>query len=216
MCYQRLRELERIFADRYGSRLPDNDAGRDVLFIAAHHIAQADEPEDTRRANIRSWSLLWCPWLDEEECAALVARVIAKPIRWGAKTLGWRLRLMDADRTRLAVTTIAPIDCTKAARAKRSEQRHNAKKREDRKNTRAGRPVPVSRSKPWESEGISRATWYRRRKNEPVRQNPAKADRNTIIASADTSLRPAKPPTPRPDRAPIQSFTGRARKKLGR
>jgi hypothetical protein len=35
----RMRELERIFARRYGRLLPDHDAGRDDLIVAAHHIA---------------------------------------------------------------------------------------------------------------------------------------------------------------------------------
>jgi hypothetical protein len=52
-CYLRLRQLERIYADRYGPTLPGNRAGRDALFVAAQHIAQADETEGVRRSSMR-------------------------------------------------------------------------------------------------------------------------------------------------------------------
>src|ERR1700684_492027 len=59
-CYLRLRELERLYGDRYGPTLPDDDAGRDELFIAAQHIAQGGDSESGH--HIRAWALLWCPW----------------------------------------------------------------------------------------------------------------------------------------------------------
>ena len=207
-CYLRLRQLERIYADRHGASLPDDRAGHDALFVALHHIAQADEPEDVRRSNMLAWSMLWCPWFDEEECAAAIARVLADPVKWSANTLGWRLRLMDADRTRLKVTTIAPIDCTKTERAQRSKERRNATKRAQRA---AKRPISAACSKPWELEGISRATWYRRGRNETVRQIPAEADRATSNASADNSLTGANPPPPNTAAAAIPFFTPRGR-----
>jgi hypothetical protein len=39
MAHFRLPELERIYADRWGPVLPDDDAGRSDLFIAFNHIA---------------------------------------------------------------------------------------------------------------------------------------------------------------------------------
>ena len=45
----RMRELERLFARRYGRLLPDDDAGRDDLIVAAHHIAfEAAEAVDVQ------------------------------------------------------------------------------------------------------------------------------------------------------------------------
>lgn len=38
----RLRELERLFEDRWGDHLPDDDSGRDDLILAAHHIGRRD------------------------------------------------------------------------------------------------------------------------------------------------------------------------------
>jgi hypothetical protein len=53
----RLRQLERIHADRYGRKLPDDDAGRDELNIAAMHIADGGLPEQ----HIPAWASLWAP-----------------------------------------------------------------------------------------------------------------------------------------------------------
>ena len=38
-AYFRLTELERLFTSRYGSILPDDEAGRGDLFVAFNHIA---------------------------------------------------------------------------------------------------------------------------------------------------------------------------------
>lgn len=56
----RLRELERLFATRYGRTLPDDGAGRDDLFIAAGIIAGAN-PEGDVAGCIVAWLAMWCP-----------------------------------------------------------------------------------------------------------------------------------------------------------
>jgi hypothetical protein len=158
-CYLRLCQLERLFVDRYGSTLPDDDAGRDDLYIAATHIAQNPRSAE----HIKDWAFLWAPWISDEEIAALIARVLAHPVRFCAGTLGWRLRLTDAVRTRLEITTIAPIDCTKAARAQRTKERKAAGRKARRDADRAARPAPAAPTKPWEAAGISRRAWYYRK-----------------------------------------------------
>src|SRR5829696_4086328 len=56
----RLRDLEAVFHAYYGSKLPDDDAGREDLFIAAHHIAHlCGEIEE----HIVAWAQIWAPWL---------------------------------------------------------------------------------------------------------------------------------------------------------
>jgi hypothetical protein len=50
----RLRELERIFSSRYGATHPDDDAGRDDLFLAAHHIREVG-------GDFVKWAPLWAP-----------------------------------------------------------------------------------------------------------------------------------------------------------
>jgi len=162
----RLRELERLFAHRWGNTLPDDDAGRDDLLVAAHHIAQAyGNPTE----HIPAWVREWAPWLSDSACAALVAKVEANPLKWTADKLAWRVRLTDAERTALKITTIGAIDCGKVARQERRHQRNNEAKTARRREGGAVRRseyegVSASRERPWEAVGMSRATWYRRGK----------------------------------------------------
>lgn len=162
----RLRELERLFAHRWGNTLPDDDAGRDDLLVAAHHIAQAyGNPTE----HIPAWVREWAPWLSDSACAALVAKVEANPLKWTADKLAWRVRLTDAERTALKITTIGAIDCGKVARQERRHRRNNeaktARRREGGAVDRSKyEDASASRERPWEALGMSRATWYRRGK----------------------------------------------------
>jgi hypothetical protein len=152
--------------------------------------------------------------MGEDECTALINRVLAKPLRWTADTLAWRIGLTDATRTLLKITTIGATDCNKAQRAERRRQ-------QDASAHRARRAARHRRGQgqPWELQGISRATWYRRGKpagRETVRQNPSTADRavyavdgNRLTAAARPGLwlqfcgaarlKPRKPGRPKPN-----------------
>jgi IstB-like ATP binding protein len=147
----RLREIERLLQRRHGrALLPDDDDGRDSLELVAHHVAHLGGEVEN---HITAWAARWCPWLPQHEAAALAERVAAHPQKFKAATLGWRLRLTEIERAALAITTIRAFNVTDEQMAERRRQRD-----------RAGRPEPVSRAKPWENEGVSRATWYRRRR----------------------------------------------------
>lgn len=167
IAYFRLCELERIFASRYGQILPDDDAGRCDLRFAFHHIAH--HTGDVVGKMVR-WSRRWAPWLPPTG-ARLIAKDIAEnPRRWKAATLGWALRLTYAERQRLRIKTIAAIDMTKAEAKRLREQRKVERNREKRRQDgimprQEYQTTSLSRTKPWEAEGISRATWYRRRKH---------------------------------------------------
>jgi Toprim domain len=52
----RLKELARLFRDRYGHELLDDDAGRDDTFIATNHLESGVDAEH----RIRRWLSLWC------------------------------------------------------------------------------------------------------------------------------------------------------------
>ncbi|WP_369723087.1 hypothetical protein AB8Z38_03100 [Bradyrhizobium sp. LLZ17] len=155
-------EIQRILADRYGRELPDDDAGRDDAFVMVNALAW--RPNAQRR--IPSWLSLWAPWMPADEVQALTAKLIAKPYRWGPDTIGKRLNLMDVDRTRLKITTIGGVDVGKAERLarrkQRARQREEQRRRANGSKTRAEYEAQsVSRSKPWEALGMSRARWYR-------------------------------------------------------
>lgn len=162
----RIRELERVFSARYGAELPDDDAGRDDLKIAAHHIVHLG-PDAER--HIIAWAALWCPWLSRPEATALAVRTIANPIKFTADVLAWRLRLTAAERNQLAITTIGAVDQNKEQRAEAQKQRRREAERTRRRargaQARVEFEAPSAEAwRPWEAEGISRATWYRRRK----------------------------------------------------
>jgi hypothetical protein len=158
MAHFRLPELERIYADRYGPVLPDDDAGRSDLFIAFNHIANMTGDVMARMV---AWARMWAPWMGEAEVQWRAARAAQQPLRWKADTLGKLLRLTDADRQRLRIKTIGACDVSKAERVRRVNERRNAKRQ---KQTREGYLAAntASRAEPWKAEGISRAKWYRR------------------------------------------------------
>jgi len=119
-----------------------------------------------------TWLATRAPWLTADEAAELLADAIAKPLRYKADTLGARLGLTAAERDKLAIRTIGAIDLPKAERATRRRDKDRQRKHQARRKAGAKpRPVmeagSINRAKPWLIEGVSRATWYRRRDPNP-------------------------------------------------
>lgn len=159
----RLNDLAKIFRARYGNVLPNDDAGRDDLLVAVHHLASLAHP----RGHIAKWLDLWAPWLTLAEHKQIIGEALASPQKWKADALAWRMRLTKEDRRMLGVTTIGAIDENKAARTKRRrhldrQRKENARRAQGIKPRREYEGKSVSAAKPWEAEGISRRTWYRR------------------------------------------------------
>ena len=169
MAALRCAELNRLWTDRYGAVLPDDDAGKDDARIMAHHLALMSGDQ---RRRISSWIDSWAPWMSPDEVAALIGSVLAKPLRWRADTLGKRLNLTEANRSRLGITTIGAADMTNAERDAARMARKRKAKRQGRRDQ-GVKPraeyeqQSLSRAKPWEAEGCSRATWYRRQRCGP-------------------------------------------------
>jgi hypothetical protein len=144
-----------------------NRDGRQAAFLMAHALAWR---QDAHR-RIPAWLSLWAPWMND--APELTAKVLSKPLRWSADKLGAKLGLTDADRTRLKIFTIGAIDCSKAQRGRRrtkaKENRRVAKRRAAGAVARAEYEAEsLSKTKPWETLGISRRTWERRRAKNPV------------------------------------------------
>jgi hypothetical protein len=127
----RIAQLRRLFTARYGRTLPDDDAGRDDAFIMACHLVM--RPEADRR--IPAWLSLWAPWMPQDEVRAFTTKIIAKPLRWRADTLGKRLSLIEAERSRLKITTIGAVDLTKEQRKARRRMRDRLIKEARRRST---------------------------------------------------------------------------------
>lgn len=165
----RVAELSRLFTRRYGEILPDDDAGRDDAQIMVHHLAAlTGDP----RPKVMGFIELRCPWMPIAEAKAMLVETIAKPRRWRADKLAWRLRLTHADRATLKITTIGSIDVPKSARYHQREER-KAKAKRQRRRAAGARPreqyeaASISRAKPWTALGMSRAAWYRAGKPAP-------------------------------------------------
>ena len=160
----RMRELERLFDDRWGPMLPDDDSGRDDLFVAAHHLAQFGDPHQ----HIPAWARERASWLSDAACTALIERVIRKPRKWGAKALGRKMRLTQEERKRLKITTFRAFDVSdddmKANRDASEKERLSARRRKAGAVDRAEwlEAHSAARNKPWEALGVSRSTYYRR------------------------------------------------------
>lgn len=153
----RLADLTRYLDDRFGKMsVPESDEGLECTRIVAHHLGGlTDAP---RRISL--WISVCVPWLPIPERERLISEVREKRLRWSADKLGWKLRLTDATRTRLGITTIGAIDCNR-------DQRKARRKAKQREYDRLRRPKAPKAAKPWLVLGISRAHWYRLGKPRP-------------------------------------------------
>jgi hypothetical protein len=139
--------------------------------------------------NIVRYADRWCPWMGDDELAVLVRRVLARPYRWRGDTLGEKIGLIDAVRTKLRITTIGAIDVPKPERERRRRERWNAKRR---KLTREQYLADtITKAEPWKAEGVSRATWYRRRETGPRQQTALRKVTHTCLTPTP---KPAAPP----------------------
>jgi hypothetical protein len=181
ICRKRLRELEALYARRYGEFLPCDDAGIDDLRIAAHHIAHMrGEALD----HIVAWAAEWMPDLPRERAEALARDVLFEPVKFKAATLGWRLRLTEEERTALGITTIRPFGITDAdmkERQKAKARDRDARRRQRKRESQPAKPPPLAETRPWEVLGMSRATWYRGGK-------PVPPERETKAAAQQVDL----------------------------
>ena len=163
----RLGNLRKLFRDRYGPTLPDDDAGREDLRELLLPISVSANADIKMPKAIE----VWAPWMQQQEAIALIDDINRTPRRQRmptAKQLGKRLRVTNSERERLKLWTIAASDLTaqevlawrrtKAkARMRRLRQLHGRKPRAEYE------AASLSRTKPWLALGISRRTWYRHR-----------------------------------------------------
>jgi hypothetical protein len=122
----------------------------------------------------------WAPWMPAEESEAYVTHVWGLDIYERTPTaveLGRRLGLTNAEREALKLWPFLPIDRTADEIAESAKARRNNRRREKARasgiRTRAAYLAELeNKPKPWITEGISRATYYRRRKRDEVRRGP--------------------------------------------
>jgi hypothetical protein len=141
------------------------------------------------------------------EAEALAEKVAAAPYKYKADTLGSRLRLTDTERTALHITTIRAVNVSAVEMAARRKQRDRERKRVARLRRRVTTPEPASRSRPWQVSGISRATWYRRRKVQDTESETKSVRSRVLSIAADAFCLTV--PTVRLERYPSAGVTPR-------
>lgn len=134
MAAIRLAELQRWLSDQIGQgvELEASQRSEGIARIFVHHfVVLAD---GTRKA--AEWLATYCPWIETQDREHMITEANYCPIKWTADKLAWKIRLTDAKRTELKITTIGAIDCNKdqrkardrAKRAERERQRRAAKR----------------------------------------------------------------------------------------
>jgi len=189
----RLRELQRLFRSRYGLTLSDDDAGRDDFLLVANQVAHIPGDIEKRVIGLAG---RWAPWMSRTEVEELAKTFSERPpLRYTAVKLGELLNLSDVERTRLRITTIRAVGVTLDHMVQRRRTRDRERKRQTRARKRALQPQPLSKLKPWQARGVSRATWYRWRNQDETKcvrsisKNIA-ADRNCLTSAIAPYQRP--------------------------
>jgi hypothetical protein len=188
---RRLGDLKRVLRSRYGHTLPDDDAGREDLELLLDMVSCVPDARFRMKNIIETWA----QWMSTEESYKLVEHVLRKPdylrkIR--AAQLGEKLNLTYREREALGIRTIRPGDLTPEQFEERRKEKRRAKKRAQKQRARRKAGVKsridsLSRQKPWQQEGISRATWYRKRvTGETVRETGVASHK--LLVSEETEL----------------------------
>ncbi len=102
------RDIVALLESRFGSALPDDDAGMDAAKLLAQHYMRLNvDAERVTRANLR----LWASWLTEKTIARLIkdARKAKTP---SAAKLGKDFRVTEQEVTALGLGTVTAFTVT--------------------------------------------------------------------------------------------------------
>jgi hypothetical protein len=168
---QRVAELKRLFKVRYPLGMPDDDAGHDDLWLMMNAISNYDERV--------AWAGVNAAWLSSAEIDAMAREIGHRPLWLTAREMGDRLGVTEAERTKHKMKTIRAAGMTDEMMKARVQQNDRNRKKAERAAARDARPPTISETKPWLAEGVSRATWHRRRKD--------RAERETKSVQSNTS-----------------------------
>jgi hypothetical protein len=170
ICPRRVKHVDCLFRHLYGGKtytLPDDDAGRDNAYLMLCQLAGC--PHAPRWLRDR-WLKMRCPWMDEDDRRRIFAR---KVLKFSGDTLARRLGVTDALRDKLKIWSLGTCNLSKAERVllAKAKKKVKDKERAEKQRREAGakpraeyEAQSANRTKPWLKEGISKATWYRRKK----------------------------------------------------
>jgi hypothetical protein len=190
-----LGELNRIFRDRYGPEFPDDDAGRDdIELLCKLHALHPTHGREKMKNAIE----VWAPWMKKDEAELIMSDCLvidSRRIRPWPNELRDKIGLSTIDYERLKAWHVPPIDKTleelaEYRKAKRSTRAESTRRKAGAKPRSIYLSNSQSRLKPWESQGISRATWYRRRETSP---SPVLASQLSSDSQKDSHSPKSKP-----------------------
>ncbi|MGB3898151.1 MAG: hypothetical protein WA973_06320 [Mesorhizobium sp.] len=158
-----MREIEMIISRRHGSILPETDDADLYIKAAAFTMSGQD---------ITEWCRRWAPWAGADIVDPIIVTAQKRRRMMRADGVAGLLMVTMKERDEIGLRTIGACDMSKGDRIalvrerkrardrKRMEQKRAGKSRKDRQSYEA---QSAENLKPWEAEGISRRTWYRRR-----------------------------------------------------
>jgi hypothetical protein len=189
----RIRHLNKLARYRYSDGngdyiLPDDAQGRAIAAAIVTH----------QRYKPAQWLFKFCneraPWLDPDE----IDRKTLRPQK--ADALGQELGISGHLRDRLGLYSIGSCDQTRAERAAAAKARKRQRDRVRKRLQRNRQPRAtylaehsISRTKPWEAEGIHKRTWERRRARAAASVSP----RNSLSTSDTLATSVGNTPVPR-------------------
>ncbi|MFI0843961.1 hypothetical protein [Mesorhizobium sp. IMUNJ 23232] len=208
----RLREIEKIIRHRFGLFLPEIDA--DGVFHGEaylHAVAAAIHASGSKDvlSDLQAWCSYIAPFLLNPDyldpMADAVASVRHRTFDLRSDAVARLLGITLDERLALGLKTVGACDCSPADLRKIMKDRKMVADRERiaEKRKAQGRQRraeyleanPISRLKPWEAEGISRRTWYRRQKADTgvSRIEDSKDEMcDTLVPSPQIELQPRK------------------------
>lgn len=171
---KRVIEINRLIDDRYPEGIPEHDDDDDgFLFPVAHALHCGRSSDDEFTSKLRDWIVRRMPW-EADRAGELVDRLKARlHPRAGHMTaagVAGFLRSTEREKRELKLSTIGIYGMTAGdyetwlieERRRRDRER---KARTDRTSrTEWLEANATNRQRPWEAEGISRATYFRRQK----------------------------------------------------
>jgi hypothetical protein len=163
--------------------LPDTADTRRDAGVMLEHLAYL------RPKYLRMWIVDNAPWCT----TAMIKYAMRKGVFLKADPVGQRLCLTSAERARLKIRTIGAIGCTKVERAELRKKRNTESHRERRAEAGAiPREMSAERQKPWLDLGISRRTFYARKKADctTCTDSSAIACETSCIISRDETVQP--------------------------
>lgn len=164
---KRLNEITDLVIHRPPHKLPDTDDISEYLYIVAQTLVWRGA--DALQTELAAW----CEGLGggpddlDDEIVRIARRAKTTPRKLSAETCGRKLGLTPAEREALRITTMRAVgqgpDQQKARKRERERLRQAAKRRANGATPRSESIAVKARA-----AGISRMTWYRRLRRQPV------------------------------------------------